>query len=144
MGAQSAAAPVTLVVLGRGHPRSRKVRIEHLRKKGCGGTCGRFGAAVVQVRGLMSTRGPWGKPKVGSPISGQILQPTQTNVGQMAQESNKSFEPLEAPMREQAVTHRALAEFQVKASEAMTKKSNVVDRKGLGNPETLKGSHEEV
>ena len=47
-------------------------------------------------------------------------------------------------MREQAVTRRALAKFQVKALEAMTKKSNVVDWKGLGNPEILKGSHEEV
>ena len=68
----------------------------------------------------------------------------QTGMGQMAQDSNRRFELLEAAIREQATVGRASAEAQVKALEAMTKKSNVVDVKGVGKPETLKGSHEDA
>ena len=66
------------------------------------------------------------------------------SMGQVAQDSNRRFELLEAAIREQATVGRASAEAQVKALEAMTKKSSVVDVKGVGKPETLKGSHEDA
>ena len=83
-------------------------------------------------------------PQTAEAIFGQILQQMQTGMGQMAQDSNRRFELLEAAIREQATVGRASAEAQVKALEAMTKKSNVVDVKGVGKPETLKGSHEDA
>ena len=83
-------------------------------------------------------------PQTAEAIFGQILQQMQTGMGQMAQDSNRRFELLEAAIREQATVGRASAEAQVKALEAMTKKSNVVDIKGVGKPEALKGSHEDA
>ena len=83
-------------------------------------------------------------PQTAEAIFGQILQQMQTGMGQMAQDSNRRFELLEAAIREQATVGRASAEAQVKALEAMTKKSSVVDVKGVGKPETLKGSHEDA
>ena len=82
-------------------------------------------------------------PQTAEAIFGQILQQMQTGMGQMAQDSNRRFELLEAAIREQATVGRASAEAQVKALEAMTKKSNVVDIKGVGKP-ALKGSHEDA
>ena len=83
-------------------------------------------------------------PQTAEAIFGQILQQMQTGMGQMAQDSNRRFELLEAAIREQATVGRASAEAQVKALQGMTKKSNVVDVKGVGKPETLKGSHEDA
>ena len=62
----------------------------------------------------------------------------------MAQDANRRFELLEAAIREQATVGRISAEAQVKALEAMTKKSNVADVKGIGKPEILKGSYEDA
>ena len=83
-------------------------------------------------------------PPTAEAIFGQILQQMQAGMGQMAQDSNRRFELLEAAIREQATVGRASAEAQVKALEAMTKKSSVVDVKGVGKPETLKGCHEDA
>ena len=94
---------------------------------------------------------PGGSPQsAGSPgptaemIFGQILQQMQAGMSQMSQESNRRFELLEAALQEQVTTERVTAEAQVRAFEAMTKKSNVVDIKGVGKPELLKGSHEDA
>ena len=94
---------------------------------------------------------PGGSPQsAGSPgptaemIFGQILQQMQAGMSQMSQESNRRFELLEAALQEQVTTERVTAEAQVRAFEAMTKKSNVVDIKGVGKPELLKGSNEDA
>ena len=77
-------------------------------------------------------------------IFGQILQQVQTGMAQMSQESNRRFELLEAALKEQVNTQRATAEAQVRAFDAMAKKSSVVDIKGVGKPDILKGSHEDA
>ena len=93
---------------------------------------------------------PGGSPTAGAGpgtaevIFGQILQQMQAGMAQMSQESNRRFELLEAALQEQVNTQRVTAEAQVKAFDAMAKKSNVVDIKGVGKPDTLKGSHEDA
>ena len=59
----------------------------------------------------------------------------------MSADANRRFELLEAAMREQAATSRASVEAQVKTLESLSKKSGVVDIKGVGKPDMLKGSH---
>ena len=89
---------------------------------------------------------PTSGPGVGSAeaIFGQILQTMQAGMMQMAQDSQQRFELLERSMREQAIAINAGADAQVKALEALSRKSNVMDIKGVGKPELLKGSHEDA
>ena len=53
-------------------------------------------------------------------------------MNQMSADANRRFELLEAAMREQAATSRASVEAQVKTLETLSKKSGVVDIKGVG------------
>ncbi|CAE7686814.1 GIP, partial [Symbiodinium sp. CCMP2456] len=92
---------------------------------------------------------PGGSPTAGGPGSaemllGQILQQMQAGMIQMSADANRRFELLEAAMREQAVACRACVEAQTKTLESLAKKSSVVDIKGVGKPEMLKGPHEDA
>ena len=75
-------------------------------------------------------------------LFGQILQTMQANMMQMSQESQQRFELLERGLQDQARALTASSEAQVRALEVMSRRSNVVDVKGVGKPEVLKGSHE--
>lgn len=55
----------------------------------------------------------------------------------MSQDSQQRFELLERGLQQQAQALGA-------SIEALSKRSNVVDIKGVGKPEVLKGSHEEA
>ena len=63
---------------------------------------------------------------------------------QMAQDSQQRFDLLERNLRDQAMAINAGAQVEVRALEALSKMSNVVDIKGVGKPELLKGSHEDA
>ena len=75
-------------------------------------------------------------------LFGQILQTMQANMMQMSQDSQQRFELLERGLQDQARALTASSEAQVRALEVMSRRSNVVDVKGVGKPEVLKGSHE--
>ena len=77
-------------------------------------------------------------------VFGQILQTMQAGMQQMAQDSQQRFELLERGLREQSQFLQASATAQMTALETLSKKSNVVDVKGVGKPDVLKGSHEEA
>ena len=85
-------------------------------------------------------------PTGGSPeqIFAQILQTMQQGMQQMANDSHQRFELMERNFQEQARVLHQSTEAQRAALEALGKKSAVVDVKGVGKPEVLKGTHEEA
>ena len=75
---------------------------------------------------------------------GQMLQTMQTGMMQMAQDSQQRFELLERGLQEQVRDLQASTQAQVSALASIAKKANVVDIKGVGKPNVLKGSHEDA
>ena len=81
---------------------------------------------------------PGGSPTTGGggpeALFGQILQTMQTELMQMAQDSQQRFELLERGLQEQVRDLQASTQAQVSALASIAKKANVVDIKGVGKP----------
>ena len=62
----------------------------------------------------------------------------------MALDAQQRYELLERSLQDQARVLRASTDAQLKALEALSKRSSVVDIKGVGKPDVLKGTHKEA